>query len=423
MKIRIIFVLIMAASISFLLYLNYSPIDIQTNYSHKIMVIIFIFAVTCIFAAYLVYESYRIMYSEMIERMNMIAASKNDLQTTYDSLSMFMVEIESDHTVVNINHAGCEYLKCKKRHILGKSFSLVFPFHADVQEELQQLIDDTFEKGETKTMEVDNRGRSFEVFTFPLQDSSDRMKKILVMLNDVTEARAAYRQLLQENKMVAIGQLAAGVAHEIRNPLGLIRNYCHLLKKSDPDDIEMRAKAIAMIEHAVDRSNDIINNLLQFSKVSKQSWKMVNLKQTILAIISLEEHLFADHRVRVELHCAEDIELYTLLESLEIIFINLLINAMDAMDEGGEITITCTEQGDSVMISVVDQGIGIQEDIKGSIFNPFFTTKESRNGAGLGLYLVYSELGKLGGTIDVKSQTGEGAEFIITLPVERGRLQ
>jgi polar amino acid transport system substrate-binding protein len=92
-------------------------------------------------------------------------------------------------------------------------------------------VKETLTKSTNGKSEVESDGKIFEAFTFPMQDTSDKLKRVLLMLNDVTQVRAMYRQTLQDNKMTAIGQLAAGVAHEIRNPLGLIRNYCHLLTK------------------------------------------------------------------------------------------------------------------------------------------------------------------------------------------------
>jgi polar amino acid transport system substrate-binding protein len=253
-----------------------------------------------------------------------------------------------------------------------------------------------------------------------MQDASDKLRRVLLMLNDVTEVRAMYRQMLQDNKMTAVGQLAAGVAHEIRNPLGLIRNYCHLLKKSAPDDEELKSKAISMMEQAVDRSSEIIDNLLRFSRMSNEAWKDVNLKKAILSILSFEEHTLIKNNINVTLNCDEDINLFLIQESLEMIMINLIINAADAMEKGGEILIDCTEAEETVTVTVSDTGTGIPEEIRASIFNPFFTTKHNRNGGGLGLYIVYNEVSKLNGKIAVDSEVGIGTTFTIQLPLKRG---
>jgi Signal transduction histidine kinase regulating C4-dicarboxylate transport system len=200
----------------------------------------------------------------------------------------------------------------------------------------------------------------------------------------------------------------------------LIRNYCHLLKKSSPDDEELKIKAINMMEKAVDRSGEIIDNLLRFSRLSNEKWINLNLKQAILTILSFEEHTLIRNNITVTLECDEEINLFLVLESLEMIMINLIINAVDAMENGGGIVIACNEKEDMVTITVADTGSGIPEEIRANIFNPFFTTKENRNGGGLGLYIVYNEISKLNGKITVESEVGTGTTFTILLPVKRG---
>ena len=175
-----------------------------------------------------------------------------------------------------------------------------------------------------------------------------------------------------------------------------------------------------MIEKAVERSGGIIDNLLQFSRVSNNQWVAVNLAEAIESVIQIEENQLKEKNIHVSVDCSRKIEITVILESLEVILINLIINAIEAMEQGGKIRITGEEADGLITITVSDTGEGIPEDICRNIFNPFFTTKENRNGCGLGLYLVYNEVAKLNGTISVNSIVGEGTMFTITLPADRG---
>ena len=419
MKVRIAFFTFIIVSISALLYYNQFQMQTVTGYAKRVEIIVFIFVITCVVGLFIVYRFYHMMHSEMREQVELLTASKNDLQTTYDSVPMFMIEISSDYKVINTNEAVCKYFGRKKHHIIGASLDKVLSFDENSMSTLETAVRSTFSNNKNGKTEIENAGSIFEVFTFPLQDSADKLKKVLLMLNDVTHTRALYKQMLQDNKMVAVGQLAAGVAHEIRNPLGLIRNYCHLLKKSPADDEEMRNKAIFMIEKAVDRSGDIIDNLLQFSRVTNDKWVEANLYQAIQSIISLEENVLMKNHIKLSLNCSQEVRAFIILESLEVILINLINNAVEAMETNGKIKIDCIEGSDEIILTIADTGEGIPEEIRGSIFNPFFTTKENRNGCGLGLYIVYNEVTKLGGTIKADSVTGKGTIFTIILPVKR----
>jgi polar amino acid transport system substrate-binding protein len=420
MKIRIAFLIFLVLSVAGLFYYNRTHAGGGNDYTTMVYAIVLIFVITFIIGLYIAFEFYRTMHAEMKEQVELLTASESDLQTTYDSVSMLMLEMTPDYRILNTNKAFCDYSGKKRSYVIGKHMDDVLGFGPATIQALEQIVGDTFQNNSNEKTEIQNGGSIFEVLTFPLQDSSVNQRKVLLMLNDVTTTRAMYRQMLQDNKMVAIGQLAAGVAHEIRNPLGLIRNYCHLLKKSPVGDEAMRNQAIAMIEKAVERSGGIIDNLLQFSRVSGNQWVEVDLCDSFASVLEMEENQLKEKNIQIHVDCKRSIKVNVILESLEVILINLIINAIEAMDQGGKIQIAGQEADGLVTITVSDTGEGIPEETCRNIFNPFFTTKENRNGCGLGLYLVYNEVAKLNGSISVNSVVGEGTTFTITFPAKGG---
>ena len=433
-RIRIGFIIFIAISFAILLLYNKSLELIQSGnaylqitisqevekaISERTIVIIYIFVLVTGCLLYMIYESYQVIYSELADRMEMLDASINDLQTTYDSVEMFMIEIDPDLIIININNALSENIGKKKSSIIGKRINSVLNLDKKTMAELISGVQKTFEHHTKQRMEIENKGKVYEAFISPLNDAKDRVKKVLLMMNDVTNARAIERQMLQDNKMIAVGQLAAGVAHEIRNPLGIIRNYCYILKNSSEYDRTVIEKAIASIEKAVDKSSRIIDNLLDFSRISNNTWEWTNLNRFFQSIILLEQNMLVIKNINVSIDCDEDFEIWTIPESLEIILINLMINAVDAMSTGGEIMIRCLHDQETYRIIVSDNGAGISAAHIGSIFNPFFTTKEKRDGSGLGLYIVYNETEKLGGKIEVESKIGTGTIFTMTFSIKR----
>ncbi|MEL7655834.1 MAG: hypothetical protein AAGU75_08000, partial [Bacillota bacterium] len=173
-----LFVLFLILSVSILLYYNYSRDGLRDDYSKKFGIVILIFIIAFICLCYIVYVSYRIMFSEMTERMKMITESKNDLQTAYNCVSMFMIEIGSDYTILNVNESVCRHLDQKRYYIIGKSLDSGLGFHHDATEILKKAVNETFATSTNGKDEVKNNGRIFEVFTFPMQETSGKFKGV-----------------------------------------------------------------------------------------------------------------------------------------------------------------------------------------------------------------------------------------------------
>jgi len=218
--------------------------------------------------------------------------------------------------------------------------------------------------------------------------------------------------------MIAVGQLASGVAHEIRNPLGLIRNYCYVLKTTD--DINMRNKAISIIEKSVERSGNIITNLLDFSRQSDMNIEEVMIREHINSVLNINEGLLKKKNIKIDFKKDNDFKVKLCVESFDMIFINLISNAVDAIKNRGIITIKLRKAEESFFLKFEDTGCGMDEDTIKNAFNPFFTTKKGKEGNGLGLYIVYNEIGKMNGTVEIESEIGEGTEFNIRLPIVGG---
>lgn len=241
----------------------------------------------------------------------------------------------------------------------------------------------------------------------------------LVIFDDITERSALEKQLVQADKLSSIGLLAAGVAHEVNTPLAVISSYAQMLAKQVSED-ETKSKMLEKIAKQTFRASEIVNSLLNFSRVSPTEFVEVDLNRTIRETANLIEHQLKKVQVEVEMHLAPD--LGTIKGNpgkLQQVFLNLFLNARDAMEAGGRLTIRTTAHDGMARIEVMDSGIGISAEHLVRIYDPFFTTKGAKKGTGLGLAVTYGIVKEHSGHIEVESRQGAGTRFALEFPLVR----
>jgi PAS domain S-box-containing protein len=341
--------------------------------------------------------------------------SKNDLQTTFDGLSYLMIVVDKNCIISNVNKAFCQFWGLGRAEAIGASCNLykdLICLNCDNCCNRQTFLDGIEEK-----YDISYNDRFFSVDTFPIEDKKKKIIKTLFVIKDVTAIKITEKQLLQADKMVAVGQLAAGVAHEIRNPLGLIRSYSYVLKGQIKEENERIKKCIHVIETSVDRASNIIDNLLNFSRMSNDTHEKLNMKEFTEEILNLEMKTLELHNIILKQDYEENMIYFVNVESLKHILINLISNAIDAMSDGGTLIVKCSKLDEKLVYEISDTGAGIKEEDLENIFHPFFTTKPTGKGTGLGLYIVYNEVEKCGGKIKVSSEHAKGSTFKVILPI------
>ena len=241
----------------------------------------------------------------------------------------------------------------------------------------------------------------------------------LIIFDDITERDELERRLVQADKLSSIGLLAAGVAHEVNTPLAVISTYAQMLAKQVTGD-EHKSRLLEKIAKQTFRASEIVNSLLNFSRTSPTAFDELNLNRVIQESLVLIEHQMEKAGIRVQLDLEEHIPLIKgNAGKLQQVFLNLFLNARDAMGTGGSLTVRSRQGVETVGIDVIDTGHGIESANLHRIFDPFFTTKAGRKGTGLGLSVTYGIVREHNGLIEVESQPGEGTRFHLRFPLAR----
>jgi len=269
------------------------------------------------------------------------------------------------------------------------------------------------------------------VVKIPVRNPNGDVTGILCSGKDMTELKEIQVRLVEFQKMASIGKLAAGVAHDINTPLGIILGYAQLLLEDVPEGGDTH-NDLQTIEKQCKICRKIVSDLLRFSRHTESTVALLDVNQSIEEVVSVVEHTFKLERVEIERDYYSDLPpVKGDKEKIKQVFVNLLYNAYDAIGTDGTIRITTSfeKEDDEIVVSVFDTGMGIPPEKIDRIFDTFYTTKPVDKGTGLGLSVTFGIIDEHGGSIEVESppssarkhegEDTKGAVFIIHLPVLR----
>ena len=334
-------------------------------------------------------------------------------------LPVGLIATDRSGCITFFNAAAEKITGLKKTFTLNKNPKTILP---DGLCGLQQKLDqgETISEQEMECVFSGTRKTAVSVSATRItNDSGDFVGQVLI-LRDLSEIRRLQDQIHRQEKLAAMGGLAAGVAHEVRNPLSSIKALATFFAGQFADGSQAREAAGVMIQE-VDRLNRVITELLDFARPSDLNRQPNDIGLLLSRSIQLIQQDAANKHIDIDLHtekgvCAPWIDSDRLAQCL----LNLYINAIQSMENGGTLTVRCTAAGTGdVNITVKDTGLGIPPDQLNKIFDPYFTTK--KRGTGLGLAIVYKIIEAHQGQIAVHSATGQGTSFTITIPCQQNQ--
>lgn len=349
------------------------------------------------------------------EKTREISNAKENVSLILNNLNTALLIVDIDAQIIEYNKALLSLIGDKEHILTGKSIFSVKVLNDILREKLPDSI---FSSATNISFVSVFNNRCYDVKISPYISQKDNLR--VLSIDDITEKLIVERKLHQENKMMAMGQLSVGLSHEIRNPLGIIRNGVYLIKMDM--STESKNRAIAMMENAINRINNLIEHLLSFSRSAADRYVKEDISVLVENTVTLMASKLKKKDIHLEFNHTGNKFVEMNLESINIILVNLIENAIDSFaDDTNENTITLDIlAGESALkIIVADNGCGIPSNNLESIFEPFYTTKDIDHGSGLGLYLVYNEVKKYNGDISVESTVGVGTKFKIFMDFER----
>jgi len=364
-------------------------------------------------------------YSEQLEKMveertREISETKKYLENLLENANdvIFTIDREGIFTYLSQKLEDWGY---KKEEVIGKPIYFLFEEglgEDEIAENITKGIKKIYEgKVKTKGGEI----RNTVISTSPLKDADGSIIGLLGIARDITERKRLQEQMSRAEKLAAIGQLSMGIAHEINNPLSGMLNCVRALA-AEPEDEKLKKKYLLLIEKGLSRIEYIVRQLLGFAKEYQFEYTVHSLDGLISETLDLLRYKIekGNIRLQVDLNCGQ--KKYLLPGNhIQQVILNIVMNAIQAMPDGGTLSIESYEEKNNLVFIVSDTGIGIPQENLSRIFDPFFTTKDVGTGTGLGLSLSYGIIEKMGGNIEVTSEVGKGSSFKVTLPRREGK--
>ncbi|MFY9167911.1 Sensor protein ZraS [anaerobic digester metagenome] len=342
------------------------------------------------------------------------------LETIFNGVPHYLAMIDAAFIITDVNERLCELYGKKREDIVDKHCSLDFPeneriCNSDIAAKCfttRQIVTENDVR-----MEIQGKPYFFDISAIPLFNSRGEVDYVVQYSVDITEKKALTEKLIQAEKLAAVGQISAHVAHEIRNPLTSVLLHSELLEDEigSNDENEEARELIRVIRREIDRLSQVTDEYLSYARLPHPKKLPVDPKREVESVVSMLMPELKRRSVEVTLKCPETLPNIMIDRGqFKQLLINLIKNAEDAMPSGGNLEISLMKIKDNFLLLVKDTGYGVPQEYLRRIFDPYFTTKE--NGTGLGLALVQYIANAHDGWVDVESQKGTGSTFIFSIP-------
>ncbi|ODS34305.1 MAG: two-component sensor kinase [Candidatus Scalindua rubra] len=370
-------------------------------------------------------DSVMLLMDDITEQVRLgeeVRRAERHLASVVESASDIVVSMKPDGTILTWNSAAERISGFTNRDTVGKYLSGFCP--KERKKEMESTIKDLSIGRRVKQVEMNmiSKGKKEIYLSWIFSHMRDDDGKIIGIVGigrDLTERRELEAQLIQSAKLASVGVLAGGIAHEIRNPLGVCSSAAQILLES-PYDKKLQKECSEKIYSGIGRASYIIENLLRFARPSEGRLEPIKVNDVIDETITLIAEQIKLQRIMIEKKLSSDLPFIEGNSNLlKQVFLNMMLNAANAMEDGGTLTIkTEIFSSKDVNITFSDTGCGIPKENLDKIFDPFFTTMPVGKGTGLGLSISYSIIIQHNGSINVRSTSGKGSTFVIKLPLK-----
>lgn len=359
------------------------------------------------------------LYQSLEQKAMEVERLKDFSENIVESLKIGVLTVDLEERIESWNPQLESLIEISRCDALGRKLNEVLP--PDLAVEIASHMASEHVSGIYKFHLDSGSGHHLVVnaSVAPLVGKNGARLGRLILIDDITQRARLEEQMVQTEKLTSLGLLAAGVAHEVNTPLAVISNYIQMLAKQIPAE-DPRQKTIDRIVKQTFRASEIVNNLLNFSRTGAAELSEVDLNSVLEETLTLVQHPFKTARVNVVKNYTDNLPpVLGSTTRLQQVFLNLFMNARDAMPGGGMLEVRTGARNGSVEVEVTDTGAGIPPEHLHRIFDPFFTTKASGRGTGLGLSVSYGIIKEHAGKVDVRSTQGKGTSFRLEFPVAR----